>query len=133
MLNRYPTHLVFQRDVYKESYEILFCRTAVLDDADREGTQNEGDAGDNHHVALYGTDQTEQYTAYRGCNDLRYTDGAVEESEVCPHVSVAFQRIRDEGERHGKHCRPGAADEDEREEQQVLVVDVGCHGEADAA
>ena len=78
---------MFFREIYKKSCETLFCRAAVLDDADGERTEDEGDAGNHHHVALYGAHQMKQYAAYRSSDDLRYADGAVEESEVCPHVT----------------------------------------------
>ena len=65
--------------------------------------------------------------------DLRYADGAVEQSEISSHVSVSLQGIGDEGERHGQYGGPGATDEKEGHEEHIGIAFHRAPGEADAA
>ena len=67
--------------------------------------------------------QREDGAAADGCHDLRHADGAVEQAEIGAHVSVTLQGIRDKRKGHRQHCCPAAADQQEGDDLQVLVVD----------
>ena len=75
--------------------------------------------------------QRQDNTSQEGRHNLRNTDGAIEESEVSTHVTIALQGVRDERERHGEHRSPGTANHQERDELQILVTDERYECKAD--
>ena len=77
------------------------------------------------------TYQRQDNASQEGSHNLRNTDGTVEEPEVSTHVAIALQGIRDERERHGKHCSPSTTDHQERDELQILVADERYECKAD--
>ena len=115
----------------------LLIATLLLDASHAQSAQHERRRSYEHHVALHRANHREQGAAARRCNDLRDADGAVEESEVRTLVAVALKSVRDEGERHGEHGSPCAADEHERHGEQVFVVyerhESEAHGTDDEA
>ena len=78
------------------------------------------------------TYQRQDNTSQKGCHNLRNTDGAIEESKVSTHVTIALKSIRDERERHGKYRCPGTADHQKRDELHILITDEGYECKADA-
>ena len=75
-----------------------------------------------------------EHNASEGCCcNLRNTDGAVEETEIHAHVSVALKGIGDDGKWQCKHGCPCATDHEIGHEEQVLVVDEWNHDEAHTA
>ena len=103
-----------------------------FDDSHATSTDDQQNARDHHHRRLVTAYQREDETTTKGSHNLRDADGTVEEAQIGPHVTVSLQGIRHEGERHGKHGSPGAADEQERNELHILVVDERNHGKADS-
>lgn len=63
---------------------------------------------------------------------MRQADGAVEESQIGTHVTVALQGVGDDGEGHGEHGGPAATDEQEGQYLQILVGTEGDEQEAQA-
>ena len=74
--------------------------------------------------------QREDGAAADGCHDLRHADGAVEQTKIGTHVSVALQGIRDKRKGHRQHRSPAATDQQEGDDLQVLVVDERYQTEA---
>ena len=98
----------------------------LLNNSHATGSHDEHDARHDQHVNLrrqtaFGREEGEDASTQGGGYNLGHADGAVEEAEVRAHVPSA-ERVGQDGERQGKHGRPGAPDEDERDEQQVLVM-----------
>ena len=77
--------------------------------------------------------QREDGTATDGCHDLRHADGTVEQTEIGTHVSVALQGIGDKRKGHRQHRSPSAADQQEGDDLQILIVDERDHAEAETS
>lgn len=98
---------------------------ALLDYAYAESANGQGYAGYNHHDIL----RSQCVRLAEGCQNpaagdcgynLRQTDGAVEQAEICADVA-ALQRVCKDGKRPCKHSGPGATYQQEGYEQQILV------------
>ena len=76
------------------------------------------------------SDDRQDKTATESCHNLRNTNSSVEQTEIGSHVTIALKGIGDKGKRHSKHGSPGTADEQERNELQILVVEERHHGKA---
>ena len=70
------------------------------------------------------SDHGEDDATQEGCDDLRHTDGAIEQTEISAHVTISLQGIGDKCKRHSQHGSPGTTDQQERDELQILVVDI---------
>ena len=79
-----------------------------------ESTEHKQYTCHNHHVALYRTYKRQYSTACYSCYNLRYTDCAVEQSEVSSLMSITLKSIGYKGEWHGKHGSPSATDKHKR-------------------
>ena len=66
-------------------------------------------------------------------NNLWDADGAVEQSQISSHVTVALQCIGDEGKWHRQHSSPRTANHEEGNELQILVVDIRNHAETNGS
>src|SRR5574344_13416 len=73
-----------------------------------------------HHGTLSRTYQREDNASKQSCYNLRYTDGAIEESKISTHVTVSLQGIGDKSERHGQHGCPCSTYHQEWNAQQPL-------------
>ena len=71
-------------------------------------------------------------SAAKRSGNLRQADGAVEQTEVSTHIA-AGERIGEQREWQCQHCSPSAANEQERNEQHVLVVNEQCADESRCA
>ena len=76
--------------------------------------------------------QREDSASTKGCNYLGQANGAVEQPQVCSHVTIAFQRVGDEGKRHGQHGSPTTTDEKEGQDLSVLARHEWYQGKSDA-
>ena len=63
-----------------------------------ESTEHKQYTCHNHHVALYRTNKRQYCTACNSCYNLRYTDCAVEQSEVSSLMSITLKSIGYKGE-----------------------------------
>lgn len=66
--------------VVRFSNLLVWCCDLLLDEFHADGTDDEEDAGDDHHVALVAAYEREEETATESGDDLRHADRAVEES-----------------------------------------------------
>lgn len=78
---------------------ILVAGSRFLYPPHGNGSAGEHDAGDDQHHGLVGGtvggvgDEVQDDAAEDGCNNLGQADGAVEESEVCAHVSLPGEGV----------------------------------------
>ena len=76
------------------------------------------------------TNEAQNDATTDGCHNLRNTDGAVEETKVCAHVTITLQSIGYEGERHCQHSSPTSTNHQEWDKLQILVVQEWNQGKA---
>ena len=85
-------------------------------------TNHDGDGRYGHHRTLVGAHPSEDGATAEGCDNLGQTDGSVEEPEISSLVAVALQRTGHKALGHREHAGPAAADEQEGDDLQILVV-----------
>ena len=73
-----------------------------------------------------------EYSSAEGCDDLRNTNRAVEETEIISHVA-SLDGVGDDRERQGQHSRPGCANECVAKPEHVRVGDKEDRDKAESA
>ena len=109
----------------------------LLDKIDCDGSKEQRDTGNHHHHILGRefigiTDGRKDDTTEERANNLRNTDGAVEQSKVCTNVTT-LERVGENRERPRQHSRPRATDKREGNEKQVRIGEVTGGNETDSS